>query len=179
MSAVQLRPVMATDMDLFAEGLASEEGTGPFQWFGFTSPDRLRKGYEENGLLGPDGGVLTVIEKGEPVGRVEWFKASWGRPDTSTCWTIAIGLAPGARGRGIGRRAQSELVRYLFRHTPAQRVQAYTDVDNVAEQRALEAAAFTLEGIIRRAQWRDGGWHDVMLYSVVRAETAPISPTHE
>lgn len=70
-------------------------------------------------------------------------------------------------------------MQYLFRHTRAQRVQAYTDVDNVAERRALEAAAFTLEGIIRRAQWRDGSWHDVTLYSVVRAEPAPVSPTDE
>jgi hypothetical protein len=69
---------MASDIDLFAEGLASEEGTGPFQWFGFTSPDRLRKGYEENGLLGPDGGVLTVIEKGELVGRVEGSRRRGG-----------------------------------------------------------------------------------------------------
>jgi hypothetical protein len=48
------------------------------------------------------------------------------------------------------------------------RVQAFTDVENVAERRALENVGFVQEGVLRSAQWRQGSWHDQILYSIVR-----------
>ncbi len=50
------------------------------------------------------------------------------------------------------------------------RVEAHTDVQNLAEQRALEKAGFTREGVTRQAQWRGGALHDGYLYSVLRSE---------
>jgi RimJ/RimL family protein N-acetyltransferase len=48
---------------------------------------------------------------------------------------IGIWLRPHYRGRGIGTSgAQAQLVDLLFRHTPTNRVEAHTDVDNIAEQ---------------------------------------------
>ena len=52
----------------------------------------------------------------------------------------------------------------------AERVEASTDVENAAERRALERAGFSFEGILRRAQFRGGGWRDMALYSLVRGE---------
>src|SRR5215218_7598262 len=98
-SEVSLRPVTPGDLDLFEREFATENGAGPFQWFGFTRTHRLRARFAEDGLLGRDGGVLTVTAAGAAVGRVEWFASTWGRPDTSSCWTIAVGLFPAARGR--------------------------------------------------------------------------------
>lgn len=166
----RLRPVTADDLDLFAREFATEEGTGAHQWFGFTPDLALRRRFAEDGLLGPQGGVLTVMAKGEAVGRVEWFRATWGRPDTSSCWTLAIGLVPAARGRGHGTRAHQLLAAYLFDHTRAHRLQAWTDTANLAEQRALEKTGFRREGVLRGAQWRTGAWHDQVLYSLLRGE---------
>ena len=45
----------------------------------------------------------------------------------------------GFRGRGYGSEAQHSLVRYLFAHTPVNRVEATTEIANVAERRALDA----------------------------------------
>jgi RimJ/RimL family protein N-acetyltransferase len=165
---VTLRPVTDADLDIFEREFATEEGTGAFQWFGFTPMVALRRRFAESGLLGPDGGTLTVLAGDELAGRVEWFRAGWGRPETSWCWTIAIGLMPAFQGRGIGSGAQRLLLEYLFAHTRAQRVQAYTDLDNAAERRALEKAGFEREGVLRSAQWRDGAWHDLVLYAAVR-----------
>ncbi|MFC4061201.1 GNAT family N-acetyltransferase [Planomonospora corallina] len=165
---VVLRPVLHDDLQIFEEEFRTPEGTGPYQWFGHQDPVRLRRAFAETGLLGDEGGTLTVCAGGEVAGRVEWFKGSWGRPVTSWCWTIAIGLRPGLRGRGIGTEAQRRLVAYLFDHTRAHRVQAFTDIANLAEQRALEKAGFEREGVVREAQWRGGRWHDQVLYSVLR-----------
>jgi RimJ/RimL family protein N-acetyltransferase len=52
------------------------------------------------------------------------------------------------------------LAEMFFDHTRVNRVQASTDVENLAEQRALERAGFTREGTIRGSQWRTGGYHD-------------------
>ncbi len=79
-------------------------------------------------------------------------------------------MAPEFRGRGYGSAAQRLLVRYLFAHTQVNRVQAETEITNIAEQRALENAGFTREGVKRGATFRVGRWHDEVVYSVLRAE---------
>jgi aminoglycoside 6'-N-acetyltransferase len=77
-------------------------------------------------------------------------------------------LIDGHRGKGIGSAAQDLLARYLFEHTRAERIQASTDIDNLAERGALARAGFQEEGVLRRAQWRAGRWHDMVIYSRLR-----------
>jgi RimJ/RimL family protein N-acetyltransferase len=86
---------------------------------------------------------------------------------------IGIWLRPAARGRGIGRLAQRQLAELFFAHTGTNRVEAHTDVENVAEQRSLQAAGFRQEGMIRGAHWRAGAHRDGYLYSILRAELSP------
>jgi RimJ/RimL family protein N-acetyltransferase len=50
------------------------------------------------------------------------------------------------------------------------RVEAETEITNIAEQRALEKAGFTREGVRRGAIFRQGQWHDDVLYSLLRHE---------
>jgi RimJ/RimL family protein N-acetyltransferase len=69
--------------------------------------------------------------------------------------------------------AQALLVDFCFAHTTTNRVEAHTDVENVAEQRALEAAGFLREGRIRGAQWRDGAYRDGFLYAVLPGDHRP------
>lgn len=160
---VSLRPYTADDV-AFARAHLYGPHAGDLQWFGYSSP-RLQADFEANGLLTPDGGRLVVDEGGEPVGSVQWFKDSWGPPRTSWCWEIGIVLRADARGRGLGTQGQVLLRDYLFAHT-----QASTDVENLAEQRALEKAGFMREGRLRSAQWRAGTWHDQLLYARVRGD---------
>ena len=58
----------------------------------------------------------------------------------------------------------------MFATTAANRVEASTDVDNVAEQHALEKAGFVREGVQHGAQWRAGAWHDLVTYAITRAQ---------
>jgi aminoglycoside 6'-N-acetyltransferase len=123
-------------------------------------------------LAGPDN-MLSVRVDGELAGRVEWLERRWGRRDTSLCWEIAAGILPGLRGQGIGTRAQRELVSYLFAHTRVERIQATTDPENLAELSCLRKIGFRQEGVVRRAQWRGGRWHDQVLFSLLREEFRP------
>lgn len=83
---------------------------------------------------------------------------------------IGIVLLAAERGRGVGAAAQRELADLLFRHTTVHRVEASTDIDNTAEPRALAAAGFTREGVLRGSQWRQGGYHDAVIYSRLRSD---------
>ena len=96
------------------------------------------------------------------------------RPGTDTAsacrlLTLAWRLRPAAIV-AFGRTAQRLLADTLFDLFPIHRVQADTAVDNPAERKALEAAGFTCEGLIRRAEVRDGRVYDHLLYSRLRGE---------
>ena len=166
----QLRPAVAEDLTL----LNTLYNGGPdvastYGWFGWTTDQAtLRRRWEENGLLGTDSGNLIVASGPEAMGHVSWHRNPQGPLNHS--WNIGIALLPEARGRGIGAQAQRLLARHLFANTMVNRVDANTDVTNIAEQRALEKAGFTREGVLRGAQFRDGAFHDMVVYSVLRHE---------
>lgn len=167
---VILRPVREDDLPMLERFLTDPEATGPFQWFGWSDPGRFRRRWAENGLLGDDGGQLMVVTDTDPLGFVAWRKIVTG--PASYCWNMGIQLAPHACGRGVGTRAQQLLVRYLFAHTPVVRIEADTEAENIAEQRALEKAGFTREGVLRSIVFRDGQWRDGVSYSVLRDDVS-------
>ena len=80
---------------------------------------------------------------------------------------------PDHRGCGVGTAAQGLLAEYLFAHTTAHRLEATTGIDNVAEQRALEHAGFTQEGLLRGRGWLDGEWRDGYIYARLRTDPPP------
>jgi RimJ/RimL family protein N-acetyltransferase len=169
--SLRLRPVRGDDVELLERWRADPEALGRFGWFGFAPPGALRRRHDQDGLLGSDRGDLLVeLGDGTPIGDVSYHAVHHGPPPASRAFNIGIWLLPEHRGHGHGSEAQRQLAAYLFAHTPVERVEASTDVDNATEQRALEKAGFTREGVLRHAQFREGGFHDLVLYSKLRGE---------
>ncbi|WP_433209518.1 GNAT family N-acetyltransferase [Dactylosporangium sp. CS-047395] len=166
---VVLRPATAADLWLFERQADESEAAGPFNWSGYRDIAGTRRRFEENRLIGPENGCLLVVQDDQIVGSVVWGKVTYGMPNWC-CWNIGISLLPEFRGKGFGTQAQRLLVSYLFETSHFDRIEAYTDVENVAEQRALDKVGFKLEGTIRSAQFRQGRWCDLFLYSVLRDE---------
>lgn len=106
------------------------------------------------------------------AGQVTWHLVSYGPNSGSRAWNIGIGLAPASRGHGVGSVAQRLLAEWLLATTDVDRVEASTDIANLAEQRALEKAGFTREGVLRSAQERLDGRHDLYSYSLLRTDVA-------
>lgn len=121
-------------------------------------------------------GRLVVTEDGAVVGDVSWHPVSYGPNSGSRALNVGIALAPSARGRGIGSVAQRMLVEHLFATTDVARVEAGTDVENLPEQRSLEKAGFHREGVLRSAQARADGRHDLVVYSFLRSDLAEGAP---
>ena len=83
---------------------------------------------------------------------------------------FGIELIPDARGQGYGTEAQALLVDYLFATTDVHRIEASTDIDNLAEQRSLEKAGLRREGVNRGAQFRAGAYHDLIVFALLRED---------
>ncbi|WP_020119043.1 GNAT family N-acetyltransferase [Streptomyces canus] len=167
---VALRPLAEDDLPLMERFLTDPEAAAPFQWFGWWDTGRWRRRWAEDRLLGDDAGHLMVVSGTERLGFVAWRKV---RPTpTTSYWNMGIGLLAEARGRGVGTEAQRQLVRYLFAHTTVVRIEADTEAENIAEQRALEKAGFTREGVLRSVAFRDGQWRDGVRYSILRGDLA-------
>lgn len=165
---VELRPVQEEDLAVMDSLLQDPAMSGEFAWFGWHDPLRFRRAWAEDRLLGGNGGALMVVRGEERLGFVNWRRrqttpAGW-------CWEMGIAILPEARGRGFGTQAHRLLTRYLFAHTTAHRIEAATEVDNVAEQKALASAGFTREGVSRGIGWRDGAWRDGVTYSILRSD---------
>jgi RimJ/RimL family protein N-acetyltransferase len=160
---------LAAEGDLpLLERLTQDPGVaGEFAWVGWRDLSRFRKGWADSRLVGDDGGVLMVCREQERLGYVSWYRFDVA---ASYCWSIGIALLPEVRGRGYGTQAHRLLTRYLFAHTAVHRIEAATEAGNVAEQRALEKAGFTREGVMRGIFWRDGAWRDGVLYSLQRTD---------
>lgn len=163
---VKLAPVREQDLDTLNFLTGDPDGTGAFQWYGWHDPHRHRRRWEDSGFLEEDGGLLMIAVGEERAGLLSWRKMVTSR--VSYCWAMGVIVAPGFRGQGVGTRAQRLLVEYLFTHTPVNRIEATTEITNLAEQRALEKAGFTREGVLRGGGFRDGAWQDGVLYGIVR-----------
>ena len=165
---VTLRPVTEDDLPWLASLRNGPAASGLHEWHGWSDPQRRRRQWAESGLLGDNGGTLIVLHGADRVGHVSWRQVKTG--PTAFGWAIGIGLLPEFRGRGYGSAAQRLLARYLFAHTQVNRIEATTEITNVAEQRALEKAGFIREGVLRGTTFRQGRWHDQVIYSVLRDE---------
>lgn len=113
----------------------------------------------------PSGLERWLVEiDGDVVGMVSAHPVWYGPTRGSKAMNIGIGLLVAHRGQGIGAVAQ-RLLAELLHGRGIHRVEASTDVMNVPEQRALQKAGFTLEGIALGAQVRADGRHDLQVWS--------------
>lgn len=168
---IDLRPITEADLDRLEAWLMEPGYAGPFNTLGVTKPGAFRAGFAQDGRLTDDRGTLLLVTKdGEFAGDISYRTVTFGGNRGNHCYEIGITVAAGCRGRGFGTEAQRLLAAFLFATYPIVRVQASTDRENIGEQRALERAGFTREGTLRRAQFRAGEWHDLILYSKLRGE---------
>lgn len=159
---VRLRAIEGVDLGLLPGG------DSPFDDFGPRPP---RTSPPSPDLRSSPGGLAVVDPDSHALlGMVSWVWQRWGPNPESSNPMIGIWLRREARGRGVGVAAQAALVDLFFEHLRVHRVEAHTDVENLAEQRALERIGFRREGVIRGAQWRQGAYRDGWLYSMMRGE---------
>lgn len=178
-TTVRLRPLTLDDCTI-AEADPPTSETEPYSFYGFTNPVRMRRLVESGEAFqswGDQKGRLAVEAEGDYIGNVSWHPIHYG-PIPAPAVNFGISLLPSGRGKGHGTEAQRLLVAYLFANTTVNRLEASTDVENLAEQRALEKTGLLREGIVRGCHFRDGEYRDMVLYSILRKdhEAASAAP---
>jgi RimJ/RimL family protein N-acetyltransferase len=146
---------------------------GEFNDFGPIARRSFREALDQSGrAVSHERGLLLVerITDGVLLGDVGWHLQRYGPNAESVAPNIGISLLPEERGLGYGAEAQRLLAEVLFELYDPARVEASTDIANIAEQRALEKAGFRREGVLRQAQFRRGAYHDLVVYSLVGSD---------
>jgi len=171
-TVVKLRPILEEDLAQLLRLLWDRDAPGEYQWFGFRmdTTKQVEQRWRDDGLIGDESSYLAVeLQDGTCAGWVTWRQVG-----SASKLEIGIALFPEHRGRGVGTEAQRHLVDYLFATRPVHRLQAGTEVDNVAEQRALEAVGFRREGVHRGVYFRDGLWRDSVMYGLTRDDLGKV-----
>lgn len=171
---VCLRPVEERDLGELERGSTDPALSEPFEWHGYRDPTVHRRRWDHDRYLGQADSMLVVALPNKErafAGFVVWRAVVLSGP--IVCYNIGILLLPEQRGHGLGSAAQCLLADYLFSTTLANRVEAGTEAENMAEQRALEKAGFLREGLHRGRGFRQGRMVDGLTYARLRSDPHP------
>jgi RimJ/RimL family protein N-acetyltransferase len=167
---VTLRPIGASDREQIAGylndpavlGLRQIEGDG-------LAPIGEAKvaAVVEEWAATKSGLALAICPAGDD-GVVGHALCDWGW-DAMNPW-IGIVVAPEHRRRGYGTAAAALVVSWVFGHTVAHAIQAWTPAWNDPGIAFSSALGFSPAGRVRNAWLRDGMWHDDLAFDLLRSE---------
>lgn len=94
---------------------------------------------------------LIETRENQAIGTIHY----WLRPEMKDSAVVAVKIAvAGLRNKGYGTEAQKYLINYLLGRGKVNRVEMYTDIDNLAQQRCLDKLGFMQ---VDSLQYVDGG----------------------
>ena len=158
---VNLRVIEKEDLPLVTEWLNDPEYSGVYNPLIQLSKSELEK---EHDRIIPEKKWFIIEKKdGSKIGTIGHFPAG-------KLLEIGYSIIPRERGKRYCTEAVKIMVDYLFLSKNIVRVQAYTDVRNIASQKVLEKVGFRKEGTVRKFSFIRGEWRDVDIYSILREE---------
>jgi len=157
-----VRAVELSDVDTLFD-MSNETERGEFQESTFHPRSAFEQDYQ-NGYLFNSENQRLIIESHEKVvlGVVYLYFIRQGVAG------YGLIISSNARNKGIGKAVTPIITDYLFKNYPLVRIQADTDVSNIAMQKVLEASGFEREGVLRKYRYHRGRWNDSVAYSIVR-----------
>ena len=172
---IRLRPVAEQDLDVLARFDTEPALDQPYEWKGYRDPRARRRRWELDSYLGADDFVLiAALPDGTCAGFIGCTAIRRSAPTApTTAYRIGIAMLPEYRNQGLGSAAQCLVADHLFWTTLVNRIEAGTDLENRAEQRALEKAGYQREGIARGAGYFEGKFRDGVTYARLRSDPHP------
>jgi ribosomal-protein-alanine N-acetyltransferase len=165
---IELRLVREADLSDLYELLSDLETRGSYFPLGVTSEPSLRAAFDKDGFWDRDEGMLLMVDhQGEIVGEIEYFPITHYLQGYEISYRL-FGDQHG--GKGYTTEAVGLLVDYLFGRKRVNRMQLNIHPDNAASKRVAEKCGFTLEGVMRECWFHRGEYHDLEVWSLLRAE---------
>lgn len=94
----------------------------------------------------------------------------WGGEAKNRDYRLATVLAPKVWGQGYGRELLRFALKHAFDELGVHRVTLNVLAYNERAVRCYRSVGFQLEGTLRRAVFRDGGWHDFLVMGILRED---------
>ena len=171
---LRLRRIEPDDLDFLVELMTHEEVEPFLAAVRARDRDRLAEEIERSQREPREFGrlVIEVEEDGEwRRAGVMGYQASNRRSRIAHLGHLAI--HPDFRGRRVSDAAARLLQRYLVFDLDYHRLELEIYGFNERAQRHAERAGFVMEGVKRKAYWRNEEWVDGMLYGLVREDLEP------
>lgn len=140
----------------------SQNMRGNYEEFQFESFQNLQTEYEKNGFCSSEFQMLMVEEKEKSIGLLylNFYRDGIAR--------IGLVLSPDSCNKGNGTTILNLIVKYIFENYPVVRIEADTDVENVAAKKTLAKVGFFNEGTLRKYRYHHGAYHDSYIYSIIK-----------
>jgi len=111
--------------------------------------------------------VICNIETDEVLGLTSFLRIDWvGR---MAIFYIAISEEKNW-SRGYGSEATRLMVDYAFKTLNFNRIQLHVYAGNEKAVKAYQRCGFIIEGTLRQAMYRDGGYHDFYVMGLLRED---------
>jgi len=170
---VILRPFRAGDLEGLHDLTADVRKAGEFWPLGMASEQKMLEQFEENGWWTDDCGRLLITDRaGRRLGMIIYYQASHSYQGLELGYRI---FQPADRGKGLMGEAIPLVVAYLFATRHVERIQLVIESENDASCKLAETCGFTREGMLRRAHYNWGTFHDLAVYAVLRPEATPLT----
>jgi ribosomal-protein-alanine N-acetyltransferase len=164
-----LRYPRAADAPRLFELASDPEVTHPFSWGPYEKQAEAAEWIATLPRSRADGIALEFAiadPADEPVGVISLLEVSLR---DRRC-VIGIWLGREFWGSGVGDEAEAMLARIAFEPLRMERLGAWVDVGNHRSRGAFERLGFTNEGVLRSFQRHYDRPHDLVSYSLLRAE---------
>lgn len=112
------------------------------------------------------GFAAGIWAEGRLAGVIGYHPVDWDNRSVS----LGYWLAEPFQGRGLMTEACRALVHYAFREWKLNRVEIRCGVGNVRSRAIPERLGFKEEGVLRQAQWVNGRFVDLAVYSILAQE---------
>jgi putative acetyltransferase len=164
---VAIRRAAPDDVDFIA-GLLAHDEVEPF--LSARRPrgrEELTELVERSRRDPQSAGVFVIEADGQRAGLMEFETAN---ERSRIAYLGGLALHPDYRGRGLAEEAARELQRHLLLDLGFHRLQLEIYGFNDRAIRHAERIGFVNEGVKRKAYRRHGGWHDGVMFGLVRED---------
>jgi [ribosomal protein S5]-alanine N-acetyltransferase len=173
---VRLRPLAVAEYPTLFGWYNDPEVVAPYDRFTVDTMDSFVASVEGAASDPASLAPRFVVERRDvpgPIGFVGYYRA---HPvlEVVDVWYVLGDRS--ARGKGYGAEAVRLLIDHLFATGSLERVGATCDVENVPSYRLLDSLGLRREGQLKSVLYHHGGWHDVLVFGITRAEWAAHRP---
>lgn len=163
---LSLEPTRREDLGLFRTWLMDERVTR-YLLRRFVPSDKAEEEWYD-GVSSDHGAVAwSLIVNGKTIGNTAIGGIDWINRHGTTGMLIG---ETSQWGKGYASEAVRLRTAFAFNELNLERLESESFVDNVAMHRALEKSGYQNIGRKRRHMFRNGAWHDLFVFEVLRHE---------